>query len=67
MWCYRDSYSLSSHYTILRKRYIYTINLPIPFSTELLFVGSNELTINQNTEIFLSVQKFILSSKRFTR
>jgi hypothetical protein len=26
----------------------------------------NEVTINQNTEIFLSVQKLILSSKRFT-
>jgi hypothetical protein len=66
MWRYRDAYSLSSHYTIPRQRHIFTINLPIPFSTELLFVGSSELTINQNTEIFLSVQKFILSSKRFT-
>jgi hypothetical protein len=48
---------------IPRQRHIFALNLPIPLSTELLLVGSNELTINQNTEIFLSVQKFILSSK----
>jgi hypothetical protein len=54
------------HYNIPRQRYIFALNLPIPLSTELLLVGSNELTINQSTEIFLSVQKFILSSKRFT-
>ena len=54
------------HYNIPRQRHIFALNLPIPLSTELLLVGSNELTINQNTEIFLSVQKFILSSKRFT-
>ena len=54
------------HYNIPRQRHIFALNLSIPLSTELLLVGSNELTINQNTEIFLSVQKFILSSKRFT-
>jgi hypothetical protein len=54
------------HYNIPRQRHIFALNLPIPLSTQLLLVGSNELTINQNTEIFLSVQKFILSSKRFT-
>jgi hypothetical protein len=54
------------HYNIPRQRHIFALNLPIPLSTELLLVGSIELTINQNTEIFLSVQKFILSSKRFT-
>ena len=54
------------HYNIPRQRHIFSLNLPIPLSTELLLVGSNELTINQNTEIFLSVQTFILSSKRFT-
>jgi hypothetical protein len=36
------------------QRHIFALNLPM--STELLLVGSNELTINQNTEIFLSVQ-----------
>ena len=51
-------------YNIPRQRHIFALNLPIHLSTELLLVGSNELTINQNTEIFLSVQKFILSSKR---
>ena len=54
------------HYKIPRQRHIFALNLHIPLSTELLLVGSNELTINQNTEIVLSVQKFILSSKRFT-
>ena len=54
------------HYNIHKQRHIFALNLPIPLSTELLLVGSNELTINQNTEIFLLVQKFILSSKRFT-
>jgi hypothetical protein len=54
------------HYNIPRQRHIFSLNLPIPLSTELLLVGSNKLTINQNTEIFLSVQKFILSSKWFT-
>jgi hypothetical protein len=53
-------------YNIPRQRHIFALNLPIPLFTELLLVGSNELTINLNTEIFLSVQKFILSSKRFT-
>ena len=43
-----------------------TFLFPCPLNFYSL-VGSNELTINQNTEIFLSVQKFILSSKRFTR
>jgi hypothetical protein len=49
---------------------------PIPLSTELLLVGSNGLTINQNTEIFLSViqsgfdtliegQFVVLSGRRF--
>ena len=56
------------HYNIPRQCPIrvFALNLLIPLSTELLLVGSNELTIKQNTEIFLSVQKFILSSKRFT-
>ena len=54
------------HYNIPRQRHIFALNFLIPLSTELLLVGSNELTINQNSEIFLSVQKFILSSKLFT-
>ena len=54
------------HHYIPRQRHIIAINLPIPLPTERLLVGSNGLTINQNTEIVLSVQKLILSSKRFT-
>jgi hypothetical protein len=33
------------HYNIPRQRHIFALNLPIPLSTELLLVGSNELTI----------------------
>ena len=54
------------HYNIPGQRHIFSLNLPIPLSTEPLLVGSNELTINQDTDIFLSIQKIILSSKRFT-
>ena len=53
------------NYIMPRQRHTFGLNLPIPLSTELLLVGSNELTINQNTEFFLSVQKFILSKTRF--
>jgi hypothetical protein len=52
------------NYNMPRQRHTFALNLPIPLSTELLLVGSNELTINQNTEFFLSVQKFILSKKK---
>jgi hypothetical protein len=46
------------NYIMPRQRHTFGLNVPIPLSTELLLVGSNELTINQKTE-FLSVQKFI--------
>ena len=49
-----------------RLRYIHTINLPINLNTDLLLFGSTDLTNTLNTDIFLYVQKFIISSKRFT-
>ena len=49
-----------------RLRYIHTINLPINLNTDLLLFGSTDLTNTLNTDIFLNVQKFIISSKRFT-
>jgi hypothetical protein len=50
-----------------RLRYIHTINLPINLNTDLLLFGSTDLTNILNTDIFLNVQKFIISSiKRST-
>ena len=51
-----------------RLRYIHTINLPINLNTDLLLFGSTDFTNTLNTDIhvFLDVQKFIISSKRFT-
>ena len=49
-----------------RLRYIHTINLPINLNTDLLLFVSTDLTNTLNTDIFLNVQKFIISSKRFT-
>ena len=48
-----------------RLRYIHTINLSINLNTDLLLFGSTDLTNTLNTDIFLNVQKFIISSKRF--
>lgn len=50
----------------LRHRFIFSLTPPVRLTTNILLFGSDELTIAQNTDIFLSVQKFILSSKRFT-
>jgi hypothetical protein len=52
-----------------RLGYIHTINLPINLNTDLLLFGSTDLTNTLNTDIFLNVQKFTItsiSSKRFT-
>jgi len=53
-------------YNISRQRYINSLHLPIQLNLDILLLGSNELTAHLNSEIFLTVQKFILSSKRFT-
>ena len=52
--------------TMQQDRYIHTINLPINLYTDLVLFGSTDLTNTLNTDIFLNVQKFIVSSKRFT-
>ena len=49
-----------------RQQHIGSLNPQTQLTTHLLLFGSPELTIIQNTDIFLSVQKFLLSSKRFT-
>ena len=53
-------------YNATRLRYIHTINLPINLNTDLLLFGSTDLMNTLNIDIFLNVQKFIISSKRFT-
>jgi hypothetical protein len=49
-----------------RLSYIHTFNLPINLNMDLLLFGSTDLTNTLNTDIFLNVQKFIISSKPFT-
>jgi hypothetical protein len=53
-------------YTAQRRMYINSINVPINLTTEILLLGSPKLALNQNVELFLAVQKFIICSKRFT-
>ena len=53
-------------YTDLRNNTILAINYPINFDTNLLLYGSDVLTDDQNKQVFLQVQKYILNSKRFT-
>ena len=46
------------NYNIPRQYHIqvFALNLPIPLSSELLLVGSNELTINQHRNLFVSAK-----------
>ena len=53
-------------YDELRIRYITSINVSIRLNSHILLNGSPTLTREQNTDIFLAVQKYILASKRFT-
>ena len=53
-------------YTNLRNEFIFTINYHIPIDVKLLLFGSENLSEDENKDIFLKVQKFILKSKRFT-
>jgi hypothetical protein len=53
-------------YTAQRKMYINSINVPINLTTEILLFRSPKLAPNQNVELFLAVQKFVIYSKRFT-
>ena len=54
-----------SKYRELRDETISSINCPVAIDTNLLLYGSNMLDDEQNINIFLTVQKFILKSKRF--
>jgi hypothetical protein len=53
-------------YTAQRQMYINSINVHINLTTEILPLGSPKLAFNQNVELFLVVQKFIIYCKRFT-
>jgi outer membrane lipopolysaccharide assembly protein LptE/RlpB len=53
-------------YTAQRQMYINYINVPINVTTEILLFGSPKVAPNQNVELFLAVQKFVIRSKRFT-
>jgi hypothetical protein len=45
---------------------MYTINYPVIIALKLLPKGSYTLSVDQNIDIFIKVQNFILKSKRFT-
>ena len=53
-------------YTDLRNELMYTINYPVTIDVKLLLKGSDTLSVDQNIDIFIKVQIFILKSKRFT-
>ena len=52
--------------TAQRQMYITPINVPINLTTEILLFGPHKLAPNQNFELFLAIQKFIICSMRFT-
>ena len=57
----------SQKYTDLRNELIYTINYPVTIDLNLLLKGSDTLlSADQNIDILIKVQNFILKSKRFT-
>jgi hypothetical protein len=53
-------------YTDLRNELMYTINCPVTIDVKLLLKGPDTLSADQNIDIFIKVQNFILQSKRFT-
>ena len=52
-------------YTDLRNELMYTINYPVTIDVNLLLKESDTLSVDQNIDIFIKVQNFILKSKRF--
>jgi hypothetical protein len=44
---------------------MYTINYPVTIDLNLLLKRSDTLRVDQNIDIFIKVQNFILKSKRF--
>ena len=60
-------YLLRCHrYSAIRDTTLFSLNLHTPLTLDLLLHGSDALTLDQNAHVFLTVQKFIIDSKRFT-
>jgi hypothetical protein len=53
-------------YAYLRNEFMHTINYPVTIDVKLLLKRSDTLSVDQNIDIFIKVQIFILKSKRFT-
>jgi hypothetical protein len=65
--CICGSTEYTTHYLFHCLRYtahMYanSINVPINLTTEILLFGSPKLAPNQNVELFLAVQKFVICS-----
>jgi hypothetical protein len=45
---------------------MYTINYPVTIDLKLLLKRSDTLSVDQNIDMCIKVQNFILKSKRFT-
>lgn len=52
-------------YNQIRAETLYTINYNLPVNVKLLLYGSDQLTLDQNINVFKIVQSFIVRSKRF--
>ena len=54
-------------YTDVREQFLSPLsNLPIPMDINTLLFGSNLLSDEENSTVFIMIQKFIIKSKRFT-
>ena len=53
-------------YTIIRQELLTSLSgLPLQIDSNILLFGSNQLSDEQNSTVFIMVQKFIIKSKRF--
>ena len=55
------------HYNEARQRFINSLNIPMGITSSILLFGSDMLTLEENKNVFISVQKYIIHSKRFQR
>ena len=54
-------------YANIREQFLTPLSsIPIPIDTDILLFGSNQLSDEDNSTIFIMIQKFIINSKRFT-
>jgi hypothetical protein len=56
----------ATKYTDLCNELIYRINYSVTIDVKLLLKGSDTLSVDQNIDIVIKVQNFILKNKRFT-